>query len=181
MKRHLFVLISQSDLLVWFWLFSTLQHSLCPVQTSLPVLKATYFNLLHRSSANPVWCGSVDSAPACKPKGRQFDSQSGHMPGWQARSPVRGAGEATTHWCSSPSLSPSLPHCSLSLKISKVKYFFFKRNPYPLAIFSYLPIPPHPAYASTIPLSVSIDSPILDISYKLNHRICGLLWLAFFT
>ena len=38
------------------------------------------------------------------------------MHGLQARSPVGGAWEATTHWCLSPSLSPSLP---LSLKINK--------------------------------------------------------------
>ena len=29
----------------------------------------------------PRWCGSVDSAPAWKPKGCRFNSQSGHMPG----------------------------------------------------------------------------------------------------
>ena len=46
----------------------------------------------------------------------QFDSQSGHMPGLWARSPVGGAPEATIHWCFSPSLSPSFP---LSLKINK--------------------------------------------------------------
>ena len=34
---------------------------------------------------------------AYKPKGRWFDSQSGHMPGLQARSPVGGAQEATAH------------------------------------------------------------------------------------
>ena len=34
--------------------------------------------------------------PACKPKGRQFDSQSGHMPGLRATSPVGGTREATT-------------------------------------------------------------------------------------
>ena len=33
----------------------------------------------------------------CKPKGHWFNSQSGHMPGLQARSPVGGAREATTH------------------------------------------------------------------------------------
>ena len=33
----------------------------------------------------------------CELKGRQFDSQSGHVPGFQARSPVGGAGESTTH------------------------------------------------------------------------------------
>ena len=42
-------------------------------------------------------CGSVDGAPACKPKGHRFDSHSGHMPGLWARSPVGGAQEATIH------------------------------------------------------------------------------------
>ena len=64
----------------------------------------------------PGWCGSVHWVWACKPNGRQFDSQSGHMPGLLGRSPVRGAREATTHWCFSPSLSPSL---LLSLKVNK--------------------------------------------------------------
>ena len=45
-----------------------------------------------------------------------FNSQSGHMLGWQARSSARGMREAATHWCFSPSLSPSLP---LSVKINK--------------------------------------------------------------
>ena len=71
---------------------------------------------LKRDVWYPGWCSSVDWAPACRPKGCQFDSQSGHMPGLQARSPVGGTQEATTHWFFSPSLSPSLP---LSLKISK--------------------------------------------------------------
>ena len=63
------------------------------------------------------WCGSVDWVPACKSKGCWFDSQSGHMPGLQARSPVGGAQEATTDWCISP-FPPSLP---FSLKITKWK------------------------------------------------------------
>ena len=50
-------------------------------------------------------------------KGLRFDSQSGHMPGLWARSPVGGTWEAMTHWCFSPSLSPSL---LLSLKINKI-------------------------------------------------------------
>ena len=57
----------------------------------------------------PGWCGSVDLVPTWKPQGRRLDSQSAHMPGLQARSPVWGMWEATTHWCFSPSLSPSLP------------------------------------------------------------------------
>ena len=45
----------------------------------------------------PGWCGSMDSVLAPEPKGCWFDSQSGHMPGLQARTPVGGAQEATTH------------------------------------------------------------------------------------
>ena len=67
------------------------------------------FGFLNFNYINPGWCGSVDWMLACKPKGHQFNSQSRHMPGLQARSPVRGTQEATTHWCFSPSLSPSLP------------------------------------------------------------------------
>ena len=69
----------------------------------------------------PGWCGSVDWAPAYKPKGRQFDSQSGHMPGLWAMSLVGGAQGATTHWWFSPSLSPSLPLCWKINKILKKK------------------------------------------------------------
>ena len=46
-----------------------------------------------------------------EPNGCWFNSQAGHMPGLQ------GTREATTHWCFSPSLSPSL---TLSLKINKI-------------------------------------------------------------
>ena len=49
-----------------------------------------------------------------------MDSQSGHVPGLQARSPVGSVWEATTHWCFSPSLSPSL---SLSKKYKYNKIF----------------------------------------------------------
>ena len=40
----------------------------------------------------------------------------GHVPGLQARSPVGGAREASTHCCFAPCLSPSLP---LSVKMNK--------------------------------------------------------------
>ena len=69
-----------------------------------------------RVSESPGWCGSVDWVTAWEPKGCWFNSQSGHMPRLQARSPVGNAQEATTQWCFSPSSSPSLP---LSLKINK--------------------------------------------------------------
>ena len=62
-----------------------------------------------RPTACPGWCGSVDPAPAWKPKGHQFDSRLGHTPGLQARSPAGGASEATTHWCFSPSFSLPSP------------------------------------------------------------------------
>ena len=58
---------------------------------------------------NPGWCGSVVWALACEPKGCWFDSQSGHIPGLQLRSPTRGTWEATTHRCFSPSFFPSFP------------------------------------------------------------------------
>ena len=67
----------------------------------------------------PGWCSSVDWVLACKPRGHGFNSQPGHMPRLQARSPVGGTREATIHWCFSPSFSPSFP---LSLKINKI-YF----------------------------------------------------------
>ena len=62
-------------------------------------------NSTYKSQPSLAWCGSVD----WEPKGHRFDSQSGHMPGLRARSPVGGVWEATTHRCFSPSLSPSLP------------------------------------------------------------------------
>ena len=39
----------------------------------------------------------IEHLGACDPKGRRFDSQSGHMPGLQTRSPVGSTREATTH------------------------------------------------------------------------------------
>ena len=65
----------------------------------------------------PGWCGSVDWMAACKLKGHQFNSWSGHMPGLWARFPVGGIREATIHCSFSFSLSPSFP---LSLKINKI-------------------------------------------------------------
>ena len=78
----------------------------------------SYKNSKKKKKKSLGWCGSVDWTWACKPKGCWCDSQSGHMPGLQARSPVEGAWEATTHWCFSSSLFPSFP---LSLKINKMK------------------------------------------------------------
>ena len=70
---------------------------------------------------SPGWCGSVDWAPACEPKGRQFDSQSGHMPGLLARSPVAGCVRGNP-WMNLPHIAVSHP-LSLppfpSLKVNK--------------------------------------------------------------
>ena len=67
------------------------------------------FNKKWGKKKSPSWCGSVDWVPACQQKGCCFHSQSGHMPGLWAGSPVGGDLEATTHGCFSPSLSPYLP------------------------------------------------------------------------
>ena len=59
---------------------------------------------------------------SCRAKGRQFDSWSGHLPGFQVWSPVGACARenwtdvSLTHQCFSPSLSPSL---HLSMKINK--------------------------------------------------------------
>ena len=66
----------------------------------------------------PGWCGSVDWAPACKSKGCWFDSQSGHMLGLQAGSPV-GACKRWPH--RDVSFSFSLPFCLSVKKIKSLK------------------------------------------------------------
>ena len=48
----------------------------------------TSFNKFKKIEISPGWCGSVDQAPACEPKGCRSDSQLGHMPRLQAQSPV---------------------------------------------------------------------------------------------
>ena len=48
----------------------------------------------------PGWCGSVNWMLACEPKICRFKSQSGHMPGLQARSPVGGIQEAAYRYIS---------------------------------------------------------------------------------
>ena len=49
------------------------------------------------NNPGPDCCSSVDLAQACEAKGHHFDSQSGLVPGLQARSPVGGKREAITH------------------------------------------------------------------------------------
>ena len=69
----------------------------------------------------PGWCGSEDWVPASKPKGHRLDSQSGHVPGFRARSPGRGVWEATTHGCFPPSLSLPLSKNTLNYQNNKNK------------------------------------------------------------
>ena len=60
-------------------------------------------------TACPGSWGSVDSVSACKTKGHWFDSQSGHMPGLWARSPVECTWKATTHDVFLPLFLPPFP------------------------------------------------------------------------
>ena len=54
-------------------------------------------NSFSKTTFSSGWCGSVDRVSACKPQGHtQFDSQSGHMPGLQTKSPPGGVQEATS-------------------------------------------------------------------------------------
>ena len=57
---------------------------------------------------SPGQCGSVDWALACEPKGRWFNSWSGHMPALQVRSPV-GARARDNHTLMFLSLSSPTP------------------------------------------------------------------------
>ena len=52
-----------------------------------------------------------------------------------------------------------------------------KRNPYPLAVTSYFPLPLAIIYL----LSDSMDLPIGDSSHGKNYTRCGLLCLAYLT
>ena len=62
-------------------------------------------------------------------KNHWFNSQSGHMPGLQAKFPVGGVQEATTHWCFSPSSSFPSP-------LSKNKWIkYFKKEKHFIYIF----------------------------------------------
>ena len=57
----------------------------------------------------PDWCSSGDWVLAWEPKGHWFNSQSGHMPGMQARSSVGDIQKATHIDVSLPLFLPLLP------------------------------------------------------------------------
>ena len=64
---------------------------------------------IKKCELGPGWCGSVDGAPASEPKGRKFDSQSGHMPGLLGQVPGLGAHERQPHIDVSLLFLPSFP------------------------------------------------------------------------
>ena len=99
----------------------------------------------------PGWCGSVDWAQACEPKGRWLDSQSGHVPGLRSRCPVRGVWEATTHWCFSHSPFPSL------------KEKGFPTFPFSIVLFSFLNI---------ISLLFSLFFPLGNVHFSYTLSFC---------
>lgn len=71
-------------------------------------------------------------------------------------------------------------YCATITTIYLQNYFIIQ-NENPISIKQSLPTYPFPKPLVTINLpSVSIDFPILDISYKCNHTIWGLFCLASF-
>ena len=95
-----------SGFLLLLYFMSIILEYLIRIQ---PRLVQSCLYSLSKICFSPSWCGSVDWVPACQPKNHRFDAQSGHMPGFRARSPVSGTQEPIIHWSFSPSLSPSLP------------------------------------------------------------------------
>ena len=74
-------------------------------------LNVCYHSIQMLWKVSPGCCGSVDWALAFKPKSHWFDSQSGHMPGFWARSPIGGVWEAAD-W-----RSMSLSYTNVSLPL----------------------------------------------------------------
>ena len=77
---------------IWFYLYveskKNKQNRNRPLDTENTLMFATREGMRMKRWKGPGWCGSVDWAWACEPKGCWFDSQSGHTPGLWARSPV---------------------------------------------------------------------------------------------
>ena len=82
---------------------------------------------------SPGWCGSVDWGLACKPKGRRFNSQSGHVPGLHQGPSMAGRGGwwEAIDWCiSHTSMFPSffLPSPLSKSKINKIFKKYIKEK-----------------------------------------------------
>ena len=91
----------------------------CPKITwNIPSLSLLQKRNIHFKNevSSPGWCGSVDWVLVVNQRVASLIPSIGHIPGLQARSPVGGAHEATTHRCFSPSLSLPFP----SQKINKI-------------------------------------------------------------
>ena len=88
-----------------------------------------------------MWPSGLSIIPQTKRSLVQFPVRAHAWVAGQIRSPVGGVWEATTYWCFSPSLSPSLP---LSLKINKYNIFLnhLKVHSFHLA-FAMLTCGPH--------------------------------------
>ena len=83
-----------------------LSFLVCKINTK--VVSASW--VCYKNCKSPGWCGLVGWVLACEPKGHQFDSQSGYMPGLRATFSVGGVWEAT-NWCifHISMISPSFP------------------------------------------------------------------------
>ena len=73
-----------------------------------------------------MWLSGLSTGLQTKESPVQYPSE--HMPELQARCPVGGAPEATTHYCFSPSLSPSPPLSKIHKEIKSLKRYFSKKK-----------------------------------------------------
>ena len=82
-----FILLTELRL---FSLRSARQQRRIHVLTYKPLKRSKILKVVKKRQAPwLVWLSGLSAG--CEPKGHRFESQSGHMPGLQARSPVRGA------------------------------------------------------------------------------------------
>ena len=87
-----------------------------PLPYSIWQPSGNFFSLAaFKSLPFPGLCGLVDGELACKLKGCWFNSQTGHNPGLQVRSPAGGIWEATNWY-----ISHTLMFLSLSFSLSSL-------------------------------------------------------------
>ena len=97
------------------------QEKMLTSYTQVPAdLYSSVSSELSKTARSPEWCGSVGWVSSLEAKGRQFDSQSEHMPGLQIQSLV-GEHMRGNRWMFLPSLSPYLPLFLNKNKIKKKK------------------------------------------------------------